>query len=168
MLEIIQSLTAIIALIISVCTLKQNSKQIEESTRPYITVYIKTINLGTPYKMLIIKNFGKSAGKINTFKCDYNLSKISYLDDLTPFNSIQESTLVPNQSYKSLINPPEENLILNFQISYTSTSNIKYNENISIKVDANKDNAYSRYSGGTNKDMNALICSIQQLVEETL
>ena len=41
-------LTAIVAIIISLVTLRQNSKMLEESSRAVISVYSQSINTGTP------------------------------------------------------------------------------------------------------------------------
>lgn len=168
MLEIIQSLTAIIAVIISVCTLKQNSKQIEESTRPYITIYLTKINLGTPSKILVIKNFGKSSAKITKLSCDEKLIRYSCIPNLKPFSSIEGSSLVPNQSYKCLINPPrEKDLYINFEISYTSNSNKNYNEKITIKLDAERTNV-SKVSNSSSNEENKIFQALQQMIEQNL
>ena len=52
-------ITSIIAIIISVKTLQQNNKMIEESTRPYIVVCGKVINCQDPTFYLVIKNYGR-------------------------------------------------------------------------------------------------------------
>ena len=46
---------SIVAIVISVMTLKQNSKMIKESTRPYVVVCGKTANYQEPRFYLIIK-----------------------------------------------------------------------------------------------------------------
>lgn len=46
-------ITSILAIVISVLTLKQNSKMIEESTRPYVAIYSKTTNFQSPQYYLV-------------------------------------------------------------------------------------------------------------------
>ena len=48
--------TSVVAIFISVKTLKQNSDMIEESTRPVISVYAQSINPGVPMFYLVVKN----------------------------------------------------------------------------------------------------------------
>ena len=48
-------LTAIVAIIISLVTLRQNSKMLEESSRAVISVYSQSINTGTPMLFLVVK-----------------------------------------------------------------------------------------------------------------
>ena len=56
-------ITSFVAIIISVITLRQNSKMIEESTRAVISVYAQGINTGTPMLFLVVKNLD-----LNTLK----------------------------------------------------------------------------------------------------
>ena len=58
-------LTAIVAIIISLVTLRQNSKMLEESSRAVISVYSQSINTGTPMLFLVVKNFGNSTATIS-------------------------------------------------------------------------------------------------------
>ena len=53
-------LTAFVAIVISLVTMRQNSKMIEESSRAIISIYPQSINTGTPMLFMVIKNFGKS------------------------------------------------------------------------------------------------------------
>lgn len=66
----------IISLVISVCSLRQSSKQakesrsmnekmLEDSTRPYLYLYIKPSYKVGKYRTLGLKNFGSSAATID-------------------------------------------------------------------------------------------------------
>ena len=79
---------SIVAIVISVMTLKQNSKMIEESTRPYVVVCGKTANYQEPRFYLIIKNYGSSGAIITKFICDHDLAEFSYRKEITPFKNI--------------------------------------------------------------------------------
>lgn len=59
-------ITSIIAIIISVLTLKQNSKTIDETSRPYVAIYAKTTNFQSPHYYLVVKNFGQSGATISS------------------------------------------------------------------------------------------------------
>lgn len=88
----------VVSIIIACKTLKQNSKMIEESTRPYIAVYGKKVYFGVAKYVLIIKNFGASSGTITDFKCGTDLKKYTIIKNFKPFNHIVGTTLAPNQS----------------------------------------------------------------------
>lgn len=57
---IVSAVISVIAIFISVLTLRQNSKMIEESSRPVISIYSQSINAGTPMLFIVVKNFGSS------------------------------------------------------------------------------------------------------------
>ena len=47
-------LTALVAIIISLVTMHQNSKMIEESSRAIISIYPQSINTGTPMLFIVL------------------------------------------------------------------------------------------------------------------
>lgn len=61
---VISALTSIIAIFISVHTLRQNSKMIEDSSRPYIGIYGLSTYICDRYYYIIIKNFGQSIAHV--------------------------------------------------------------------------------------------------------
>lgn len=121
----------IASIIISVNTLKQNSKMIEESTRPNIVVYGKKVYFCTLKYVLIIKNFGSSSATITDFSCDKNLKDYSLIKNVAPFDHIIGSTLVPGQcifcdlDVEKLKNKKVNNI--SFVISYEGIK--KYSDN---------------------------------------
>ncbi len=74
---IVSTSVSIIAIIISVKTLKQaqitneqNNRMLEESTRPYIAIYLDAITICEQNSFFVLKNFGQSPGKIILFEFD--------------------------------------------------------------------------------------------------
>ena len=67
--------TSIAAIMISVKSLKQNSKMIEESTRPYISIYGASTYIGSSDYYIVLKNFGQSSATIHEFLYDFDLAK---------------------------------------------------------------------------------------------
>lgn len=164
----IQIIIAIVPIIISLITLKQTSKQIEDSTRPYLTFYHSKVNLGQPRNILILKNFESSAATINSISYDDSLMEVAYVSNLKPFSSTIGTTIAPGQSYKCEIkSAPTENFIVNFKISYTSLSNKTYNESMSLKLDANRGNIQQRVST-KDKDINKIFLALQEMIEQDL
>ena len=73
-LSILSVVLVVVSVVVSVLTLHQNSRMIEESTRPYIGVSSLQVNNGSPVFALTVKNYGASMGRIVSFECDYNLA----------------------------------------------------------------------------------------------
>lgn len=168
MLEMIQSITSIVAVIIAICTLRQTSKQIEESTRPYLTVYQTRINLGEIRNILVLKNFGKSAAKINSIEYDKKLLKLSYFENFEPFKSTVGTTIAPGQSFKCEIKPSiNKDFEVVFDISYTSLSSKEYNEKITLKLDSNRQNIQQRIDLKDPK-LNKVFYAMQEIIEQNL
>lgn len=119
------------SIIISCKTLKQNSKMIEESTRPCIAVYGKKVYFGVAKYVLIIKNFGATGGTITDFKCNTDLKKYTILQNFEPFNHIVGTTLAPNQSIfceldlKKLKDKKLDPFV--FEVSYKGVKNYQNN-----------------------------------------
>ena len=71
---VLSFILAAISVVTVVITLRQNNKMIEESTRPFISVYTDEINAGNPFFYLVIKNFGKSTAYITKFEYDFDFN----------------------------------------------------------------------------------------------
>ena len=64
----------IASIIIAVITLRQNSKMIAESTRPYIVVQFERAYTSTLRCYFVVKNYGQTGAKITDFKCVTEIS----------------------------------------------------------------------------------------------
>lgn len=175
-------LTSITAIIISIKTLQQNSKMIEESTRPYITIYYE-FSYVTDHHFLILKNFGKSSGKIISLECDYDLKKLKDKEfnpnNSFPFLHIKNTTLVPNQSLRETIywEKQKDNSkkfdfqILNFKITYEANGKT-YIENVCINPIAYADSpiVFKDYKPITRIQsmLNTTSLSMQEITEKLL
>lgn len=123
-IEAITALTAIISIIISVLTLRQNAKTIEETNRPYVCVYGAMINLNKPEIHIVIKNFGATAAYITGFSVSENFSQYAYIPTVVPFAKIKGSFIAPGQRFESIINAGDHKDLgpIVFSIIYESTS----------------------------------------------
>lgn len=143
-------LTSVIAIAISIKTLKQNSKMLEESSRPYIGIYGISTYMGFRQYYIILKNFGQSSAYINSFIPSYNLVKISKHDSFEPFSHIEGTTIMPGQSYRAAIDYDKVSLaqieFINFSIQYSSGKR-KYKEDFSLKINANIGNLEAHAPG---------------------
>lgn len=152
-LGIIASLiTSIIAIAISVKTLKQNSKMIEESTRPYIQIYPIYLN---SYVYINIKNFGQSYGIIDSVSCNHKFTKEQTLnDDLGQniFDIVSGAILAPGHSITCPLTAHKVSSIkFEFVIKYHSSSK-SYEDHFSFNPHANSPFADLYPSGKTETD----------------
>lgn len=110
--------TAICSVYIAIKTLKQNSKMLENSTRPYIVVYGRNIRLDeTTYFYLVVKNFGASAAFIDSFHISEQL-EYGVNSDEDFIHRLNGAVIVPNQSHSCYL--------INDSVPKTLTIELKY------------------------------------------
>lgn len=136
---LISMLTGIIAIIISILSLRQNSKMIENTSRPYIGIYGAGVYVRSPNYYLTIRNFGNSSATITSFTYDFDLSKCTLKEQkVEPFQDIENSTLLPGQSYHCVIDinkSLKQTKEINFHVIYTS-GNKTYEDEICLNLAA--------------------------------
>ncbi len=98
---ILSFILAAVSVVTVVVTLRQNSKMIESSTRPYINIYFDYSQMGNPNGYFIVKNFGASSATITSLTYSESIKKHpTSLSDLPAiFDGLIGSTVVPNQKY---------------------------------------------------------------------
>ena len=167
---ILSFILSAISVITVVITLKQNSKMIENSTRPYITIYGRVTNFQDPAYYIVLRNFGQTGAIIEKIECSLDLLKYSYSPKHRPFEHIKNTFIAPTQSIISNIDPIKlgqdniENII--FNITYSS-ENKKYTEQYIVNFIAETDNVQSRAST-QGKEMRIISYTLQDLVEKQL
>lgn len=112
----ISAAVAVIAVIISVVTLRQNNKMIYEANKPVIEMYIFGIDVHSIHKYLVIKNFGKTSARIKSLSFSKDLD--IYNNDLK-LNSLIGTSIAPNQSFVTVYDTNFTDK-LTATISYTS------------------------------------------------
>lgn len=126
---ILSFVLAAVSVVTVVITLRQNSKMIEESTRPYVSIYFQPL-FDTNY--LILKNFGNSTAKIVSFHTNVDFRMCIADDDHLPFTHICNTYLHPggrilspiDEVYKLYENIPFLNSILLIVLLPKLTTNI--------------------------------------------
>ena len=130
---IVTALTSVVAVIISIVTIRQSNKIQEEATRPDINISYENINFGKVYGHFIIKNSGKTGAKITRFEHD-----VKFIEKETPCNTliyrlvkrteeafeyVEGLYLAPNQKFLFLyVNPETEEDLIKFKITYESST----------------------------------------------
>jgi len=128
--------TIIISLVsiwIAVSTLKQTNKITEEANRPYIVVYLETIQVTSSFiQYLVVKNFGNTGAMIDSISYEPEF-KNKY--DLRPFEEFKNHFIAPNQSITCVcgFEFPCEPII--FRINYHQDKNF-YSESFTINPNA--------------------------------
>lgn len=166
--NIISSLIALIAVVISIATLQQNRNMLEESTRPYITVYVTETNFQDPTKYLVVKNFGQTGALITKFKTYPDLLSYSFSPDRRPFGKIVNSFLAPGQTHVCNIDfdKARNNCNVSFEISY-ATKYKTYTDSITLNLTGESDNLTYRAST-KNEELEIISYTLQSLVERQL
>lgn len=125
-LAIFSFMLAAISIILVVLTVWQNSKMIENATRPVISVYISKIETSKKLGYYItVKNIGSSPAKILSFSSNKNLSDLSFSKKYIPFAGIVNSTLAPGQSISSVYNYDKAIQMEDITVSVSYTSGVK-------------------------------------------
>lgn len=156
---------SVIAIVISIFSLRQNSKMIEDSTRPYIGIYGNGVYVKTPTFYIILKNFGQSSAFIRAFSCDLDLTPyVSASKKRQPFGHLQGSTILPGQSYRALINLHDLMLHsdhITFHMEY-STPTHTYSEDICLNLLSYTDNLVS-HKIGQNQELSIISETLQDM-----
>lgn len=126
----------IVSIIITIVTIKKNSKIIKESNRAQIIFYID-YNPACDMYFLIIKNFGKSIGKLLKLQVTPKLDwqKTKFKQDMIPLTEATDILLAPNQKVSSWFDFKEyPDRVFDVVIEY-ETLNEVYKDN--YKIDLN-------------------------------
>ena len=125
-------ITGIVAIVISVKTLRQNALMIEESTRPQIQIYPVYMN---GFLYLVIKNFGTSEAYIDSIKCSHSFSPEEIPGQTMSgdiFSVLNGSILSSGYSIRCpLLGYKVPNEIFDFEVKYHSSSR-KYESKFSF------------------------------------
>lgn len=123
----------IVAIGISILSLRQNSKMIEESTRPNIQIYPVFLD---DIVYIVIRNFGNSEAVIDELKCYHRFTPEEYLGDPNSddFAKLNGSSFCPGYSIRCpLAAAYVSDGVYEFKIKYHSTTH-KYEQAFSFNL----------------------------------
>ncbi len=160
----------VVSLFIALKTLKQNSRMIEESTRPYVVIYSKTIYIQDTEFFIVIKNMGQSGAIIENVACDIKLADYIYLSSKNPLDKVSNTFLAPNQSVYFQLDSVKlgkcKEKQLNFEIEYR-TDKRTYKEKCPVNFELSSSILHIR-SNVENKEMRGIYFAMQELIEQNL
>lgn len=168
--KLFRILVIVVPIVISMLTLHQNSKMIEESTRAYVTIYLASYIINQKNYVLIIKNFGKTGAVINSVICNKDLSEISYIQYAKPFSSMENMYIAPNQFFYCAVNCEKFTKInsADFTISYSTTTRT-YTETISVNFCFDANDTYTQTPSPRNDDcLKNISFSLEELLRQNL
>lgn len=164
LLSLITSTTAIL---ISIITLRQNSKMIEESSRAVIGIYSDSINPGVPMLYLVIKNFGNSQAVITKFDYDCDFTDCyKYRVERDYLKDLVNSSLAPKQSRVCLLDYEKLFRPVKFDIEYISCGKT-YTDSFTIDLKAGTSMPTSKYATD-NKELQSISYSLQEMLTKQL
>lgn len=164
---LVSMFVGVVSIVIAILTLRQNSRMIEESTRPYITVYSDLTYFQNAKYYIILKNFGASGATITKFQTDKDLIGLVGERERRPFDHIENTFIAPGQSFKATIYLPNAQNpfdAVNFHIEYKSGRKT-YSEDVFLNIDASKDQIMSRAST-RDKELKIISYALQDLCEK--
>ncbi|MCH1723607.1 hypothetical protein MKK30_08140 [Lactococcus formosensis] len=107
---------AVVAVIISIVTLRQNNKMLYEASKPIVEIYIHGIDVHHAHKYIVVKNFGKSSAKITSISFSKPLDRFNNGRKLS---SLVGTTIAPEQSFYTVYDTHYTEKVT-ATISYTS------------------------------------------------
>lgn len=162
---IVAIFTGIASIIISVLSLRQNSKMIEESARPVISIYGQSVNSGTSMFYLVVKNFGNSPAQITKFDSDfadcYDLrSNINYIEDIVG------SIIAPGQSRICKMDYDKTDRLITVNLEYKFAKR-KFKETFTANFTAGVDMLVGRVTTD-GKELQSISQSLQDMLQKSL
>lgn len=162
---ILSFVLAAVSVIAVVITLRQNSKMIEESTRPYISVCFHPL---FDINYLILKNFGNSTAKIVSFHTNVDFHVCIDDESHLPFTHISGTYLHPGERILSPIDHVYKLFgkydSMEFDIIYKS-SRKTYSEHIEINLRSYADHASIRETVTHENSENIIAETLQDIAE---
>ena len=166
-LLIVTALGVFTSILISVSTLKQNSKMIEETTRPNIIIYKDIYNINSPMEFIVIKNVGGSLAHITNIIYDKDsLDKISgqFSKVSKAFEFLNNSYLAPSQSYKIPIKSKDSGVNnINIKLQYENDAK-KYTNDFEINLKQDIGITYLQQHQ-SNNELKVISNAIQELIK---
>lgn len=159
--------TSTIAIIISVKTVIQNSKMIEESTRAVICIYGDSINPGSPMFYLIVKNCGHSLATITKFDTDFDFTDCyGFRTDRNFVEDLSCCTIAPGQSRICRLEYSKITRPITFHIEYLSATK-KYVESYTVDLKSGSNMLVSKVST-KDKELSTISYTLQEILQKNL
>lgn len=166
-LSVLSFVLAAISVITVVVTLRQNSKMIEESSRPVISIYPQSINPGQPMFYLVVKNFGHSTAYLTEFISSFDFSECYNIDSSKDYiGQLSSCTIAPGQSYICHMDYQKIPDKVHFSVKYKSSTK-SYSEEIDVDLKSGVNMPTRKYAT-PGKEVLSISYSLQELLLKNL
>lgn len=99
---VVQGIASIVAIAISVATLKQTNKIQQDATKPYIVAFLEKHKISnSDVIFLVIKNFGQTGATIKSVKTNPRLTNPALKTINIPIDNMCNQFIAPGQSFTS-------------------------------------------------------------------
>lgn len=135
---IVSLIIGIASIIIAMVTLRQNSRMLADSTRPYVVILFERTYTSAQRCYFVIKNYGQTGAYITRFECltDLVLKELGRDKIDTQIHAIQNSFLAPNQKLCLVFSEPLNTEKADFCVEYRAGKKV-YKENFSLHIPLN-------------------------------
>ncbi|MGG5316431.1 hypothetical protein [Enterococcus sp. AZ072] len=167
--DLIQLFAIITSLIVSVVAILQTRKSIKmteesirDANRPYLSIYVETIEISSFSKYFVIKNFGVTSAKILDLSFSRELDSSNKKFNM---NSLINGTLAPGQKLTSFMDPKYKETV-DVTITYSDLQGKIYKETSSIKTDMHSHLLWNTSKKSTDtKEATAIKQSAQAIIK---
>jgi hypothetical protein len=161
----------VVSIIISVISLRQNSKMLEESTRPIISIYGSMTNFGSQQFYFVIKNFGQTPTTITKFTSSYDFSiNHAYAGNTNRdwLSTLRGAILAPGQSKICALDYNTINQPVTFTVEYKSSTKT-YNDEITVDLKAGAAMLVAKSDAKSEKEeLRNISYTLQELIQKNL
>lgn len=134
----IQVIAIVVSLIVSLISIIQTRKSIrltektiKDANRPYLSLYIETLDTIYFSKYIVLKKYGTTSAKIIDLKFD---TKLDRTNEKFKLSSLIGGSVAPGQKFTSVLKSDYKEMIYG-TITYQGLDGTLYKENFSLKSD---------------------------------
>lgn len=165
---VLSFILAVVSVVTVVITLRQNNRMIEESTRPFISVYTDEINTGNPFFYLVVKNFGKSTAYITKFEYDFDFNGCYKIwNDKDYLQQLNNAVLAPGQSRSCTLDYQRINKAVTFTLEYHSGAKKTYSDKFTMDLKAGVSMPYGKVAT-EGKELRTISYALQEMLQKNL
>ena len=171
---ILSFLLAAISVVTVIITLRQNHKLIEGSTRPVLSFYTTSINVGGSIFYFVVRNYGASTAIIEKISSEQDFTQFLFAagelgnaERFDPIHSLKKAVIAPGQSRICALDykrTPEEIAI---NVEYKSYAGKKYKEQVVLTPKAGV-GMISTKAAGKKDDLTSQLEKISYTLQEML
>ena len=159
---------AAISIVTVIITLRQNTKMIEASTRPVISIYPQEINCGDPELYLVIRNFGQSTAYFTRFDYDTNLVGCYRVNSPKDYlREMERSVLAPGQSHICMLDYHKIPETVEFYVEYKSDVGNLYSSHFCVSVKAGTCMPHGKMCT-KDKELKTISYTLQEMLQKSI